>query len=253
MNILATTCRWSVPIFLRAGDALTEGSDVVVSEIDGSRVARVLGTGDEARGRAVGHLREYFGNEGEFFTGSLFETFAQAESDPYKIGTGDLLALSMLSVAVTGEGAAYIMSDAFQAEATALLKKIPVDVSFEDEAAAVHLREEGESAGSQLWTLVGKAPGMGLTKTSKLLARKRPTLFPVYDKVIDQVLELGGTHMMWAKYRSWLLKDDPAHGKTLIAHAGDLAAAAGIPSHISPLRVVDVVIWMEFRSEVLRA
>ncbi len=58
--------------------------------------------------------------------------------------------------------------------------------------------------------------------------------------------ELGGTKYFWTQYRDWLLKDDAEVGKPLLAHANDLAEKAEIPRHIAPLRVIDVVIWMEF-------
>lgn len=218
----------------------------MTAEIDGSRVASVLGASVEAEAKAVGHLRDYYGLTGKYFTGASFETFAQAESDPYKIGTGDLLALSMLSVNVTGAGAALMMSDTFQAEATSLLKRIPVNLSFDDVGAEFHVRDGHDSTGSRLWKLIRDADGMGPVLTSKLMARKRPELFPVYDSVIDGALGLGGTRSFWTQYRDWLLKDDLEHGEPLIAHAKHLAEKAEVPRHISPLRVIDVVIWMEF-------
>jgi Family of unknown function (DUF6308) len=74
---------------------------------------------------------------------------------------------------------------------------------------------------------------------SKLLARKRPRLIPIYDRVVKTVT--GGDRNFWVPLCQALQVDDQAmHHRLLRLHR-----EAGLPHEVSPLRVFDVIAWME--------
>ena len=78
---------------------------------------------------------------------------------------------------------------------------------------------------------------VGPTTASKLYARKRPKLRPIYDAVVARVI---GTHNIWEPLRAHLQAHPELHD-----HLFDLRGRAGLPDAVSALRVFDVVTWME--------
>jgi hypothetical protein len=80
-------------------------------------------------------------------------------------------------------------------------------------------------------------PEVGATTASKLLARKRPRLRPIYDTVVARVI---GSQQIWEPLRTLLCAQPELHERL---HG--LRQQAGLPEAVSPLRVFDVVAWME--------
>jgi hypothetical protein len=71
------------------------------------------------------------------------------------------------------------------------------------------------------------------------LARKRPRLIPVYDRIVKKVA--GGDPNYWVPLCEALQADDRAlHHRLLRLHQ-----EAGLPPAFSALRVFDVIAWME--------
>ncbi|MFF4147786.1 DUF6308 family protein [Streptomyces sp. NPDC001698] len=78
----------------------------------------------------------------------------------------------------------------------------------------------------------------------KLLARKRPRLLPVYDRVVR--CALGHPRpSFWLALHAALRVDDRALQRQLLT----LRQAAGVPETVSALRVCDVAVWMRHRAE----
>lgn len=88
-----------------------------------------------------------------------------------------------------------------------------------------------------LWTEVKKLPGVGATKTSKLLARKRPRLIPVVDRVIMTALPLGDD--AWISLRS-ALQDEQVRANI------DKIRPPGLAPTVSTLRLLDAATWMRY-------
>ncbi|AHK35679.1 hypothetical protein OPAG_06568 [Rhodococcus opacus PD630] len=92
-----------------------------------------------------------------------------------------------------------------------------------------------------LWAL----PGIGQTKATKLIARKRPRLYPISG--------LGGQSGPGHRagylnpVREALRADDGALHRRLLSLRGE----AGLPAEISALRVFDVIAWMDGKSRGL--
>ncbi|MEP7738883.1 DUF6308 family protein [Nocardioides sp. 31GB23] len=81
------------------------------------------------------------------------------------------------------------------------------------------------------------AGDVGPTTASKLYARKRPRLRPIYDSVVARVI---GTEQIWEPLRAYLQDCPDLHGDLI-----SLRTDAGLPDAVSPLRIFDVVAWME--------
>ena len=79
----------------------------------------------------------------------------------------------------------------------------------------------------------------GATTKSKLLARKRPLLVPIYDTVVRDLLGLKDSGGFWAGMRHDLMSDD----KALYHRAEGWCAYLELGETVTPLRALDVVMW----------
>jgi hypothetical protein len=187
---------------------------------------------------AVGYLRRYFGLEGQGYVGRWFDDWDSTgtrEADKNVITSDDLVAVSLLSVEVPGPAAVRILRDDRE--------QISELLSLIDDRHLVTV-EPGDIVPEwpawRLWTVLKHgADGIGSTIASKLLARKRPLLLPIQDSVVVRVI--GPTDNLWASLAEALREDDESLHKHLIR----LRTVAGLPEWITPLRVFDVVTWME--------
>jgi hypothetical protein len=190
------------------------------------------------------YLERYFREDApasERFTGRWFETLI-GTSDPDRFTATDLVAVSTLSVTIPPEAVALILLDReTAAEINELLHRSP---KAGTDLATVH--PEDLAAGAPLHALYTKLrdmPEMGPTKTSKLLAAKRPDLVPIRDQVVSDLL--GAGELWWAPFRQlardWTLRD-------LIHDASN----GVVPPTVSFLRQLDVVLWMWGRDEARR-
>ena len=203
------------------------------------QVPWVLQPGYEAVARRL--LSTYFGTDGSNkpYTGAYFEALGGGGDAPAHrdvITPVDIVAVSTLSVDVPAAASIALLGpDADRV--SALLSGIPDDVDLVDADDA--LISEASPA-VQLWGLLRGYKGMGRTKTSKLMARKRPRLVPIFDSVVERELGLNGSSGHWTGMREVLRADDGA----LHRRAVTLQDTPGVGPLISPLRVIDVVVWM---------
>lgn len=197
------------------------------------------------RERAIGHLRRYFGlGDTPAYTGSRFESLGGGGDDAAtvnKITAEDIVSLSMLSIRMHGLAALQLLEDSDYVEvATELLTEIPTDVDLAD--SELEMLAPGSPA-DRLWRHLRRLYQVGQTTTSKLMARKRPRLIPVYDSVIARAFGLHGSGDQWNRWHALFTTDDRQLQKYML----DLRAEAGLSDNISALRVLDVVVWMEHR------
>lgn len=174
---------------------------------------------------------------GAGFTGSAFGTFDGGGDAPdvrNRFTTGDIVAVFFLGVPVPAR-AAHVLTRDVDGTFSNLLAEIPTKLDL-------HLVDEPlKDVVPATWSLdsaVDALGGMGRTKTSKLLARKRPHLLPVLDTVTMKAL--GNPQIVWEPLRLRLRA-----GLAEQLHA--LAQEAAVPDHVSVLRVLDVVLWMRHR------
>jgi hypothetical protein len=188
-----------------------------------------------ARQVAVHDLRYYYG--GKSFTGRHFDEFAR-RSNPDEFNAWDVVAIEMLSVRIPAEAAIHLIEDTIpeaSGQIRTLLGRIPADAAIWDETD--HLA--GKDA-RMLWHLVKGLHDVGRTKTSKLLAAKRPFLFPIYDQYVGAALLSDQTEDDWGLWRTLFMEE----GIGLRELCASVAQDAALPQGISPLRVLDVAIWM---------
>lgn len=97
----------------------------------------------------------------------------------------------------------------------------------------------GEWVGWKVMSALRTLDGVGPTRASKLLARKRPCLRPIYDDVVSRVTNT--VQSQWEPVRVALRAD----GRALQERLVHLHAEAGLSEQVPALRVLDVVAWME--------
>lgn len=183
-------------------------------------------------------VRRYFASRGDGgFTGAYFERLGGGGYRPEVADVftaEDLVAVSMLSVRVEGRAAIeLLLGRSFRL--TELLRAIPTDVRLGE----LTVDDLGDTwAPRALYRELRSIESIGPTTASKLLARKRPHLVPVYDTVVDRELSLVKGDL-WKPLQAWLIADGGANER----HLTQVRDRAGVPD-ISVLRIFDVLAWM---------
>lgn len=201
------------------------------------QLPKLLQDSDDRRARDA--LCRYYGT-GTFaqpspFTGARFDAWDSTGSrtaDQDRFTADDLVAVTFLSVNVPATAAIMLLDS--RAEAfTALLTDLGADRDLVEETEPW----ADDWAGWLLWKELIDLPGVGATMASKLFARKRPRLRPIYDSVVAAVT---GSNQVWEPLRAHLSSAPELHERLL-----RLRHDAGLPVEVSALRVFDVVTWME--------
>ena len=186
--------------------------------------------------KAVGHLDEYF-NSGNY-TGGQFERFAgggDRSEAAERFTSEDIVAVSLLGVRIPGRPALEIL-DLQAREFNALVGGIPqrVDLWEADEESV-----GPDSAAARLWRQLVDLPGVNWVTAGKLIARKRPRLIPVYDRVVKSALGRKDDEEWWRPLRT-VLREHPE----VIVRLDELREGTGLGQAVSLLRILDVCIWM---------
>ena len=218
-----------------AGSTSQRGASMA-SEIQPDQIRAYLGQDAQSR------LQQYFGDGAapSSFTGGSFERFSGGGDRPevaLRFTAEDIVAVSMLSVRIPGAAALEILET--RAEAlNELLAEVPLGLDLWDDAAEAAIAP-GSSA-SLLWAELKAIDGSGWVTAGKLVARKRPRLIPVYDRVLRDAFHLSSGDGWWASLRE-VLRADPALVDEIVA----LRTSAGLDDSISVLRIIDVAVWMK--------
>lgn len=232
---------------------------------------------------AVSHLVAYTanrkGNTGPAYTGSLF-TELSGGGDRQEVAHGftaeDIVAVSTLSVHISATHALQLMgatqSEAGEAraaiergegrlrEATStpidavevgrLLAQLPTDLDLEDAT------DDDLEIADQLWREIRRR-GLGPTRVSKLMARKRPRLCPVIDRDVRRQLGHGKSRTDFFASVREVLRDESLGLADHLHELRDAAVAKAAKSpatgsesvarirRLTDLRVLDIVLWME--------
>lgn len=190
------------------------------------------------REQAVAYLKSYFApvTARSGYTGSRFERLGGGGDRPAiadEFTAEDLAALPLLSVTLKGDAVLEVL-ETRRARLRDLLRQVPTDLELVD----VDPQDiDPDWAPWRLEVELRSVDGIGSTKASKFLARKRPRLVPVYDTLVADLLQPQGG--FWASVNAALRADNRA----LYKHLLSLRDESGIGHDISPLRVFDVVAW----------
>ncbi|MFF4551388.1 DUF6308 family protein [Streptomyces sp. NPDC001435] len=196
--------------------------------------------------RVVGDLQRYFGigmpPGAVAFAGSRFEHLAGGGDRPEvadRITAEDLVAVQTLSVTVPAPVALDALEGRLGVRLSDLLQAIPRDIDMAD--ADVSVLADGSPA-DQAWSLLCEQYGVNWVIAGKVLARKRPRLLPVYDRIVR--CAVGRPPSFWLALHAALREDDAVLHRQLL----ELRQAAGLPKAVSGLRVCDVAVWMSHRA-----
>lgn len=172
---------------------------------------------------------------GRLFTGGRFDTWGSEHraSAAERFTSDDVVAVSLLSVYIPGGAALELIEDRGGVIAS-FLREIGHDRPLWREPPASVARG---SAADRLWSHLRQIDGVGWVTANKLMARKRPSLFPVYDRVIKAALQ---PHSLL--FREALRAD--LQDEQLIRRLEEIRTEANVGGQISLLRILDVAIWM---------
>ena len=184
----------------------------------------------------ISYAKVYFDPQ-DPYSGSFFDIL-EADRNPENVyTTSDFYALMCLEVDVPIGAGLSILGEKSE-ETTELLSQIPnVPLgSLSREEFEQHLGSD--SPAIKLWRLLMSYKGIGITRASKLMARKRPHLIPIQDSVIRKVAGFSERANDWLLWWEALTED-----KELECRADQLREAVDRPD-LSTLRTLDVMLWM---------
>jgi hypothetical protein len=195
--------------------------------------------------------RYYLGRDektGLLSTGSSFDGWAGGGDTldaRDRITDSDIVAVSMLSVTVPAKAAIGLLDPVVTAKVTKLLADIPTDIKMSDLTPEDAQTTLGK--GSPAWELwhVLRADGrwdIGPTIASKIMARKRPHLIPIWDEIIGQVIGKRSSKDQWLNWHH-LLTD----GTGLPDRLRRIHKESGITQDPSELRIIDAILWRHGR------
>ena len=179
-------------------------------------------------------------------TGSRFDDWAgggDRADVANSLTADDILAVSFLSVQVPAPAAIGLLESSAQ-EVSRLLEQIPADLDLASVLSAQYETLLGpNSPASALWRLLRGSGtyrwGIGPTTASKIMARKRPRLIPIFDSVVGPLMGHPTPEGQWATWHGVLTA-----GGGLPDRLRAIKTASGIEHDISELRTMDVVLWM---------
>jgi Family of unknown function (DUF6308) len=193
--------------------------------------------GGDAVRRAAGRLRETLTRPGvapavaayfdpaEGFAGMTFSTLG--DNPPDRLTTDDLLAVSLVDITWRPDVVRRLLGRD-QQQLAGLLAGISTDVDLWQASDA------DLAAVDAAWDALLDISGVGTASAAKLLARKRPRLCPITDKVVIRAAGLPG--LTWEVLRC-LLQDPGARAEVEALRPPEAAGA-------SLLRILDVAIWV---------
>lgn len=197
--------------------------------------------------QAVEDLRTYYqdGPPNTGHPGRWFEQIGTPEEQHRnrdRLTADDIVALSALNIRLPITVSARLLG-ADSAEISDLLATIPADA---DLWSMPRSELSPRSAAYRLFTKFramawnGGEHGTSGVTASKLLARKRPRLIPIYDQQVSQLVDLGKGASWWISLREALTPEVRDH----LQRAHDVAE---LGPRITPLRTLDVILWMRAR------
>lgn len=173
-----------------------------------------------------GLVADYFDPVG-LFAAATFDTLERGPSN--RLTSADLLAVTFLDVQVRPHAARLILEDDAESIGN-LLANVDPEVDLWD-AKNDHL-----VAALATWNQLGSYDGIGEVIAGKLLARKRPRLVPVIDRVTRDVLRLP-PNRGWTSLRAAF--QDPQRRQRV----NDLRPSTA-PDQVTTLRLLDACAWI---------
>jgi len=146
----------------------------------------------------VQHLVSRFYDDDQGFAGTTFLGLEPNQSD--RVGPEDLLAVTFMGEIYPPYAVRQLLHGDLGAELSDLLRRIPNVCPIWKVSM-----EELDGAPTGAWELLRdrlRGFGVGPTRISKLLARKRPALIPIYDSVIGR--HVAPVNEYWGVFHGFL-------------------------------------------------
>jgi hypothetical protein len=194
-----------------------------------------------AEDRAIDDVRTYFqpGPDDVRYTGRHFEAIGNIRSSPDRVTAEDLVAVQMLGVTIPPEVSVSLVQGDLGPELAHQLAQISTELTIRDPEARLVLSDGGPAL--RAWNLLTAQHGIAATKASKLLARKRPALLPIWDDVV--ACWLGRPTNFWMGMQASLIDERITDRLAQIRRAGNIS------DRVTDLRVVDVALWMRHQAD----
>ncbi|MGN0094857.1 MAG: DUF6308 family protein [Corynebacterium sp.] len=169
----------------------------------------------------------------KYFSGAFFDDCSPDPAHVNEFTETDVLALSMLSIRLDRFRTAEVLYYRRE-QLSELLAEIDPDRELAKEPGPL----PDDWPARRLEQALRDIKGIGQVTAAKLVAHKRPRLFPVFDKVVGNSI---------APKMDFL---DTVHAELstnvdLRDKLGDIRTAVGLPKTISELRILDVIAWMD--------
>lgn len=197
---------------------------------------------------AASLVRDYYTQihrHGAPLTGARFDTWAGGGDNRQAVNTitaDDLIAVTFLSVEVPAAAAIGIL-ETYKERISELLELLPADVDLANLSQVQFDALLGEcSPALELWQLLrGDSSdrwGIGPTTASKIMARKRPRLIPIFDSAVGPLMGLDNSLRQWNVWHGAL------SGNTILQdRIKTIQELSGVAADASALRIMDVVLW----------
>jgi len=199
--------------------------------------------------RVVDDVARYY-NRDSNFAGATFLDLDPA--DPYAVTTGDLLAVTLLSVDIEPQAVRRLLElTPTNREVRQLLTEeslpLDADLAMADEATLLTM-ERLHLATKQALSLADAATKNRWVTASKLCARKRPDLFPVRDSAVCALLELSGARQNyqvdWQVFRHVIQNNEVRTRLDAVVDEAAKREGVNVGHPNRRLRHLDVALWM---------
>lgn len=231
---------------------MPEWEDLTSAQLEHARSATMLALSPSSD-RPVAHRLAIFYDTATEYAGASFATLEPVTPD--RVTAVDLFATTLLSVDIGPGALRRLTAPEMSRRITTLLGTLPTDLTLQD-AEARHLANM-----AALYELVRPALSAVRTRSknqwvpaSKLLARKRPLLFPVRDNFVCDLIGAPKRYRVdWSLFRS-LMRDRQVRAALaeLPAAVAEEAERAGrdLALDTSELRLLDAALWTWSKSGV---
>lgn len=177
-----------------------------------------------------------FYEEEEVFAGSTF--LGLSSNDPDTIEESDLLAVTLMGEIYPPAAVRDLLHGEAGREAQRWLRQIqPKEDTLWKKDIDIDAMHKEPHPVLCLWNQLLTLTDVGPTKVSKLMARKRPNLVPIYDRIIGE--RIATLDDYWYVFHAFM--SDAASCKE-VEEVRRLAGVEGVPL----LRVLDTAVWMRF-------
>lgn len=169
----------------------------------------------------------------KYFSGAFFDDCSPDPADDNEFTEADVLALPMLSIPLHRFRTAEVLYYRRE-QLSEMLEEIGPDRELAKEPGPL----PDDWPALRLEQALLDIKDVGKVTATKLIARKRPKLFPIFDRVVKdsvapETVFLDTVHAALSTNTDLRVK------------LGDIRSAVGLPSTISDLRILDVVAWMK--------